>query len=1053
MKTKLNGFLTLILALLVQITFAQQKTVTGKVSDASGPLPGVTVVVKGTNTGTQTDFDGNYSISAAVGAVLQYSFVGMTTAEKTVGSANVINVVMTESAQALDEVVITAMGIKRDKKSLGYSQQSVGGEELVKAKETDISNALAGKVAGVQIVGNNSSTFGSSQIRLRGSDNVLYVVDGIKVYTESDINVDNVADISVLKGASATAIYGPEGRNGVVVITSKVAEEGKAQIQIDQSFTMNSVAAMPEYQSEYGGGYSQDFNTFSYNPASDPAEWASFDGHSYPDFWADESWGPRLDGQLVRHWDSWIPGASGFGELRPWVASNNDVESFYEDAMTSNTNLSFSKAGDDYNIRTSLSRIDQNGIIPNSSNLTTRLSINASYDLSDKFTFYTNVNYEDREMKNNPDQNYGNLGSNFNQWWQRQLDFDRLKNYDQGGQIVSWNIRGPRDARPLYWDMPYFHSYENDRNWYKNSTYGKIGGTYEFTEKLSLTAEYRKTFHSYREDDRSTTKSLLDPAFYDEDWSRNDKDEMFAMFNYSDHFMDGNLDLDLSVGAETTENDYRRLYTTTNGNLTIPSFYDLGGSSDPVSADNTTRRSKSDAIFTKASFGYKGILYLDGSYRMDWSSTANPDANRVETYGTSVSFLSHKVLPQNEVLTFAKLRMGYAKAPFFPDLYKTKTTYEVGSYLYQGNGRLSVNGTQENPNLIGGTRSEFEVGTELQFFNNKIALDLTYFNRVDEEIPVEVKLDGSTGYEDIIVNSGKQTSSGFEIGLLGDVISTDDFKWTLGVNFATLEKFVDEIYEGIESRDISTYTSSMKLQERVGEEWGLFYGRGFAEGANGEIMFRKSGDNYIYSRQANKFIGSLLPDFTGGITSNFAYKNFDLSLGFDFQEGGLYYSRTERYMDHSGLSAITAGLNDKGNPKRDPVSSGGGHHIVGVLETGTNAQGDPITDGTVVDAYVDPSNLFNLGNLGNIYENNVHDASYWKLRTVKLNYTFDKAFVEKFNMSAASVGLFANNVWLISSDLPWVDPSELEKRSGINWAENGTLPMTRSIGLNLKLTF
>ena len=237
MKTKLNGFLTLILALLVQITFAQQKTVTGKVSDTSGPLPGVTVIVKGTNSGTQTDFDGNYSISASVGDVLQYSFVGMTATEKTVGSSNVMNVTMTESAEALDEVVITAMGIKRDKKSLGYSQQSVGGEELVKAKETDISNALAGKVAGVQIVGNNSSTFGSSSIRLRGSDNVLYVVDGIKVYPESDINVDNIADISVLKGASATAIYGPEGRNGVVVITSKVAEEGKATFQIDQSFT------------------------------------------------------------------------------------------------------------------------------------------------------------------------------------------------------------------------------------------------------------------------------------------------------------------------------------------------------------------------------------------------------------------------------------------------------------------------------------------------------------------------------------------------------------------------------------------------------------------------------------------------------------------------------------------------------------------------------------------------------------------------------------------------------------------------------------------------
>ncbi|MBL4643291.1 MAG: TonB-dependent receptor, partial [Flavobacteriaceae bacterium] len=417
------------------------------------------------------------------------------------------------------------------------------------------------------------------------------------------------------------------------------------------------------------------------------------------------------------------------------------------------------------------------------------------------------------------------------------------------------------------------------------------------------------------------------------------------------------------------------------------------------------------------------------------------------------SFLAHKILPKNDILNFAKLRVGYSTSPFFPNPYQISSIYNVGT-LYNGNGRLSVSNTQANANLTGGTREELELGTELFFLNNKIGVDFTYFNRKDKDIPVNVPLDGSTGYTSVTVNAGQTTSSGIEIGISGDVIRTEDFTFGLNFNLGTLSKTVDYIYDGVSSRDLSTYTSRMKLQERVGQEWGLFYGTGFARGDSGEIMFRSRGNGlYSYSQQANKFLGSLLPDFTGGITTNFDYKNMSLSLGFDFQKGGRYYSRTERYITHSGLSAETAGLNDKGNPKRDPVSAGGGVHIVGVLQTSTDASGNPVTDGTVVDTYVDAQDIYGLGNIGQIYENNLHDATYMKLRTIRFNYSLNKDFVSKFNLKSASIGAFANNVWLIYSDVPWIDPSELEKRSGINWAENGTLPSTRSFGLNVKLTF
>jgi len=1036
--------------LLTTLGFAQQ-TISGVITDDQGlPLPGATIVEVGTSNGTTTDFDGNFTIQVGDDAFVSISFVGYQTLTL---SANAdFSKISLSASNALDEVVVTSFGVTREKKSLGYSQQSVGGDQLVKARETDIANALAGKIAGVQIVGNNSSTFGSSQIRLRGSDDVLYVVDGVRIYATSDINTDNVADISVLKGASATALYGPEGRNGVIIITSKKAEKGKAVIELDQSVSLNQLAQLPTFQNEYGGGYSQSFNVFKYDPAIDPASWASFDGDYYPDFYADESWGPRLDGTLVRHWDSWIPDTPEFGEKRAWTQTPNDVHDFYEDALTSNTTLSFSKAEEDYNIRSAISYIDQNGIIPNSKNNVIRFNLNLSYNITEKFTFVTSLNIEDREMLNNPDQGYANLGSNFNQWWQRQLDFDRLKNYVRNGNVVSWNIRGPRDLRPLYWDMPYFHSYENFKNYNKNSSFGKAEANYAFNDKFSAKVQVRKTFHSYVQDDRSTTISLLDPAFYSEYHSRNERTDFYGMLSYKDSFMNDDLTLNASLGAEKIEESNRSLSSSTVGNLTIPDFYNLSGSKDPVSSTNNVTTQKRDGVFVTASAGYKGLLYLDGSYRFDWSSTANPEANRIGTLGSSLSFLAHELLPVNQTISFLKLRAGYAEAPLFPDPYKINAVYGVGT-LYQGNGRLSVSSQQENPNLTGGVRAEFEVGAELQLFDSKIGLDLSYFDRNDTDIPILVPLDGSTGYSSIIINSGKQTSNGFEVGLFGDVISGEDFTWELGINYATYYKFVDALYEGIDSRDLSSYTSNMLLQERVGEEWGALYGRGFTYDANGNMLFRKSGNNYYYSRTPNKYLGNVLPDFTGGVTSNMSYKNFDLSLGFDFQKGGKYYSRTERYLDHSGLPDYTAGLNDKGNPLRDPVSAGGGVHIQGVLETGSDANGNPTSDGTVVDAYVDPQNLFNLGNLGNIYENNLHDASYIKLRTVRLSYRFDNELVNSLNIDGASISFFANNLWLIDADLKWIDPSELEKRSGINWAEAGTLPRTRSMGINLKLTF
>ena len=1048
---KITGLLTLLMVLAVQVIFAQDKTVSGTVTDQDGlPLPGANVFVKGTSNGTQTDFDGNYSITASEGATLVFSYIGMTTQEMVVGAQSTINVSLMADAQALDEVVVTGLGISREKKALGYSQQSVAGETLQQGKQVDVNNALAGRVAGVQIIGQSSSTFGNSQVRLRGEEGVLYVVDGVFMDNIGNINPNDIDDMSVLKGASATAIYGPEGRNGVIIITTKKGKAGVASFTIDHTTMINQVAQVPNYQNEYGGGYSQDFNVFSYDPATDPASFAAFDGHQYPDYWADESWGPRLEGQLVRHWDSWTPGTDEYGVLRPWVANPNNIKNFYETAPTFNTSFTFSKGGEGYNVRTSFNLIDEQGIVPNSSRKTVNFSLNATYNVSEKLAVTSVVNYQDRNTLNNPDQGYANIASNFNQWWQRQLDMDRLKNYEQQGQILSWNIRGPRDVRPLYWDSPYFQSYENLRQQENNAAFGKFSVNYKFNDAFDVVGEIRSTFNSYYNNDRGTTKSLLDPAYYAENHIRETKEHYFFMANYREKFLNDNLDIAASVGGDILSNGYKRLSASTAGNLSVPGFYNLANSSEPVTASTYYLNRKSRGMFAKASISWNNFAYLDGSYRRDWSSTAEPDNNKVDTWGISGSVLLHEILPANDFLTFAKVRTGYASAPFFPNGYEIFPVYTTGA-LYQGNGTLSVPSAQTNPVLKGGQREEYEVGTELNFFNNLARLDVTYFHRIDRKVPTRINIDGATGYTSTFVNSGKTQSKGIEVALNSAIVQKADWGIDVGVNFGTLKKTIEEIYPGINEVEIGSYTSNARLLNVVGQEWGSIYATDFARHTDGSIIFTST-DNF--ARKQNVNLGTVLPDFTYGFNTNFRFKGLSLFLGFDGQKGGLYYSRTERYMDHSGLTDYTAGLNDQGNPLRDPVASGGGIHIQGVLQTGTDpVTGDPISDGTVVDKYVDPQDYFNLGNLGNIYSNNVHDASYLKLRTMRLAYTFAGDMVNRFGLTSAELSVLGNNLWLIDSDLNWVDPSELERRNGYNWAEAGQLPMTSQFGVNVKLNF
>jgi TonB-linked SusC/RagA family outer membrane protein len=1035
MKTKLKWIVMLLLALVVQISFAQEKTVSGTVSDSSGNLPGVSVLVKGTTTGTETDFNGKYTIKAKVGDVLSFSYVGYKTSEKKVGTSSTIDVVLVEDAGLLDEIVITSLGIKRDKKALGFSQQSVKPENLVRTRETDLNNALAGRVSGVQAVGAPSAGFGNSGIRLRGQSISLYIVDNVKVNSISDINTDDIADLTVLKGAAATALYGPEAFSGIIIITTKSAKKGQSSITLNHSTAMENVYLLPEYQNEYGGGYSQEFNTFDFNPAQHPASWSAFDGQSMVEYYADESWGPKMNGQMVRHWDSWILGDPEFGKLRPFSANPDNIKNFFDTGVVNNTSVDFTKGGEDYNIKGGIVNIDRSSVMPNSNRRQVQAYTNIRFNITDKLEAYANINYQDRRTRNFPDDGYGNVASNFNQWWQRQLDMDRVRNYNRNGSFVSWNINSPTNTRPLYWDSPFFETNENLNFQTKNATYGRMGLNYTVNDNLNGYIELRKTYASFESNNRTAFGGLNQPGYSESD-SFDYRDEVFGIMNYSKDLSE-DLDFNASAGFELITLGGESLNGSTVGGLTTLNFYSLSTSVDRPTVTNSQYKQKSQGVFSKVSFGYKDMLFVDGSARFDWGSTANPNDNRVETYGGSVSFIFSKLIPQNDIISFGKLRASAASGPFLPARYVLSPTFDIGT-PYGSSGTLSSQSTFANPQLSGGQRQDFEFGTELKLFNNKVDLDVTYFSRVDKNLPSSVSLDGATGFSRTFLNSGQQTSSGVEVGINFSPIKSEDFEWNIYSNFSTLKRKVDAIAEGVDVNVLSESWRGIQLQERVGEEWGAIYGRAFRRDADGNMILSSTG-NPLYDQ--NQYLGNVLPDFTGGLSNNIRYKNFNLGFDIDFQSGGKVFSVTRMFNNYSGLGIETVGLNNLGNPVRDAVADGGGVLIEGVDAT----TGAPVSYNVEAQTY--------WGRLFALHERWLYDASYVKLRTVRLDYDLPAAMLSKTPFKKLNLGVFANNVWLIHSAIPGLDPSEIETANGVNWTEGGQLPNVRTVGINVRMSF
>ena len=1059
MKNRLHFITTLLLVLVMQFSFAQSSTITGTVTDGSMSLPGASVLVKGTSNGAATDFDGNFSITAEVGSVLIISYTGYTTVE-VIATKDPLTIVLKEDAEQLNEVIVTALGISREKRSLGYAAEDIKPEKLGISSESNVVNLLSGQAAGVQVTG-SSSIGGSSRIIIRGISSLsgnnqpLFVVDGTPMLNNSinsgddsgrdygngvsDLNPDDIESLTVLKGANASALYGSRAANGVVLITTKKGTKNSGLgISFSQSIDFGKVYGLPNYQNEYGGGKTgfQDYN-----------------GELIPDYSTDESWGPKLDGTLVRQAYSWFPDDPDYGKATPWVAHPNNVKDFFETAINKKTSFSISGGGDHGSSRLSYTKLDQEGVVPNSSLARHSINLSHSTNVTDKLTVGANLTYTNTYVKGRP--TFGSSGSGgsegrgidspfrmFNQWFQRQVDIDRLKNYSsEYASNITWNITSPTNLKSKYWDNPYFTLNENYSEDWKNRIFGNVFVKYQITENISAELNARTDFYTLRTEARivkGSNGSLFNGGEYQEGLRKLQENNYDALLRYSKDFSD-DLSFTLNVGASRRDYSSHRNSGITVGGLSSP-IYSIESSVDrPLITDkNYTKRVNS--VYSSFSIGYKDLLYVDGSLRGDWSSTL-PDGNNAYQYpSVNGSFIFSNLIDSN-ILDYGKIRGGWSKVGNDTDPYQLVNTFSQGT----GYGSLplyNVSNSFKNSNLKPEQTFSTEFGFDLKLLK-MVDLSFTYYSNYTENQIMTLPVTPTSGYSSLKINAGKLSNKGVEVSLgLKPFRSENGFNWSLSGNFGKNTSTVDELYSDNSGNEITSVVindakSHALVTAEVGEPYGTFVVTGFERNDQGERLVGSNG-KFLKVRGVKK--GSYLPDWTGGLYNNFSYKNVSLSVNIAIQKGGLIYSHTNRTGHRAGLFAETVGLNAQGNPKRDPVANGGG-----VLAQGVLADGSPNT------TYREALSYFK--DLDDFYENFLYDASFIKLRDVALTYNVPSKLISKTPFKMIGLSLYGRNLAILHKNAPNIDPETTYGAGNLQGIENGSTPPIRSFGMKLNLKF
>jgi len=1074
---------------------AQTVTIKGTVTSADDglPIPSAAVTVRGTTVGTLTGADGSYIVVAPANASqLVFTFVGMKSVTETIGGRTTINVVMVTDMLGLDEVVVTALGISREKKALGYSVQDLGGESIEKAKVSNIANAFQGKLSGVQISNTDGGVASGVRILIRGVNSLsasgntqpLFVVDGIPINNStsdvgsyggkdygnmsSDINPSDVENISVLKGASAAALYGSRAVNGVVLITTKSGKSRTGQpglgVTLEENVMWENPLILPKFQNLYGQGGGGEFEYVDGNYGG------INDG-------VDESWGPPLDGRLIPQFDSPYDPETDTRTPTPWIAHPDNIKSFFETGLKRTTNLSVAGAREGASFRLSLSNQDIKGILPNTDLVKNSIALNGELSVTDKITVGGSANYINNRSDNIAENGYnaGNPMQSLMQWFGRQVDMQVLKE--------KWNETDPKTGLPFNWN----HSYHNNPYWTLNKStnsrnrdrmIGNVNFAWKFTDWLTFRSQVG-TDWSVEDIMERTAKGDIGRGDPEGGFSAYSRRRQQINANTRLEFVKsfGDINFDAAVGAEYSHYDYQ-YHSSSVPDLIVPDLYSVSNAAAAATTGLSETHQELQSVFGTANVGFRNWLFLNLSGRNDWSSTLPIDNNSYFYPSVSLAWVVSDAFGiDSKVLSFLKLRASYAEVGGSASAYELNGVFSAWD-PYNGNPSLSYTNTIPPLGLKPQRKRSKEAGLELRFFNNRLALDAAVYRENTINQIMNISVSRTSGFSSQTINAGNLQNQGIELQLMASPVQTPNFSWDVTVNWSTNENKVVELYDDMKYLNLYSASWNAYVYAIPGQEYGTLWGYAIVRENATPVYYdaeKTQLSHYVYSGRplvstsgryirsgARTDLGNVYPDWFGGVNNSLTYKDFNFSFLVDFRKGGLIHSITHMFGMYTGILEETAAINANGKNIRDDVADGGGVLIEGavygkVLSDGTiqfiNADGTnataPVTNTTYANANTWGYDFYGKNEL------NTFDGSFVKLREVSAGYSFNKIdFLRKIGVKNMNLSLVGRNLWLIHSNVPHIDPETSNSAGNTSvGAENNAIPSTRSYGFNIRLDF
>lgn len=1059
---------------------AQVTTVRGIVTteEDGEPVIGASVIVKGTSLGTVTDVNGRFELSGFPPSATRLLISYISLMAKEVAIAPQVSVTLKSDTHLLDEVVVTALGISREKKALGYTAQEVKQDALVQGKDNNLLNSLSGKIAGVRIT-NTQGDVGSSRIVIRGETSIagenqpLFIVDGIPVDNSqlnarssgrdfknaiADLNPEDIKTLTVLKGPNAAALYGARAAHGAIVITTKGGDKRQKGIGITlhSSTQVSFVATLPEFQNLFGQGAG---GRFSY---VDGKGAGVNDG-------VDESWGPRLDiGLLIPQFDSPLD-ADGNRVATPWVSHPNNVRDYFRMGISTNNGISIARGDDKYQFRVGYNYEKQVSIVPDAGTNKTNISLNTDYHLAKWIVVGATANYivyTAPSLPGSATPSGSNVRSNSPMlqflWFGRQVDTNSLK----ADYTRNWNSS--------YYDNPFWSASYNTQSQERHRLIGDLHAEFRLTDGLHV--RFRTSTDWYNDRRKSKVKWGSAGAgspygSYAEDAYTVKENNTEVLATYIKQ-LNKNWGIDALLGFNVRNKQYENNYQAAP-RLAVADLYTLTNSRDPLTSSNDFYRLRQYGLYGSIQLDYRRWAFLNITGRNDWSSTLPVDNNSYFYPSVTASVLLSEAFGwRSKAVNYLKIRGGWSQVGADANPYQLATVF-TSETAFNGNPLQSSSTIGMNPNLKPEKTSSIEAGFEAAFWDNRLYLDFTYYKTDSRNQILKLATTAASGYTSQVRNAGHIRNRGYEIQLGAVPIQTSKgFRWNLDLNYgANSSKVVKLDDEGLIT-SYQLYSSGIQILASVGEAYGTLFGTSYVRDANGNVVVDANGLPKIST--TNKTLGKFTPDWTGGISNTFSYRSLSLSFLIDASVGGSIFSNTNKTGKYTGVLANTLSGRDAehgglwyytdamGNNVRLSESPSYSVSSDGLYYAQVNGQSTRVyQDGIMVEGVTESGSKNEevvsaekyYHRIYSIAEANVYDASYVKLREVALSYRLPRLWTQKLHLQEASVTLTGRNLWTIYKSVPNIDPESALTTGNAQGVEAYSLPTTRSFGVNLSVKF